>query len=265
MGLTRHLEGEEGESVSSPYFGDRLDYNIPENQLDYLRKIKGDHGKPVITIITGGCPMNLTEVHELSDAVLFAWYPGEEGGSAAADILFGNVSPSGRLPLTFPKSLDQLPPYEDYSMQGRTYRYMTEEPMYPFGFGLSYASFEYSDIVLSFDAVKKGQSVSVKCKVTNTSDIAADEVVQMYIQIDNKKVRSPLYSLKGIQRIHLKPGESRDLDFEIKPEMLQLVDENGKRVSVKGNAKIFISGSLPTERSETLGAAASKYVTLRLR
>ena len=169
------------------------------------------------------------------------------------------------MPLTFPKNLDQLPPYEDYSMQGRTYRYMTEEPMYPFGFGLSYASFEYSDIVLSFDAIKKGESVSVKCKVTNTSEIAADEVVQMYIQIENKKVRSPLYSLKGVQRIHLKPGESREIDFEINPEMLQLVDENGKWISVKGNAKVFISGSLPSDRSTQLGATASNHVTLRLK
>ncbi|MEL6824549.1 MAG: glycoside hydrolase family 3 C-terminal domain-containing protein, partial [Calditrichota bacterium] len=179
MGLTRHLEGEEGESISSPYFGDRLDYNIPQNQIDYLKKLKGDHGKPVIAVVTGGCPMNLAEVHELADAVLFAWYPGQEGGSAVADIIFGNAVPSGRLPVTFPKSLEQLPPYEDYNMAGRTYRYMTAEPMYPFGFGLSYSSFSYEDVELSSKSIKKGKTVEISCKVINSGKHAADEVVQL--------------------------------------------------------------------------------------
>ena len=265
MGLTRHLEGEEGESVSSPYFGDRLDYNIPENQLEYLRKIKGDHGKPVIAIVTGGCPMNLSEVHELADAVLFAWYPGEEGGSAAADILFGNVSPSGRLPLTFPKSLDQLPPYEDYSMEGRTYRYMSEEPMYPFGFGLSYATFDYSGLKLSSDVVKKNESVNLSCTLTNTSDTKADEIVQLYIRVESAKVKGPIYSLKGVKRVHLKPGEKSLVQFSITPEMLQLVDEKGDRIYAKGQAKLFVSGSLPGKRSEQLGASKSLDATLLLK
>ena len=209
LGLTRHLEGEEGESISSPYFGDRLDYNLPENQLEYLRKIKGDHGKPVIVILTGGCPMNLAEVHELADALLLAWYPGEEGGNAAADILFGNVSPSGRLPITFPMSLDQLPSYDDYSMKGRTYRYMTAKPMYPFGFGLSYASFKYSEIRLSEKTIGKGQMVELSCTIENTSGIAADENVQLYVQPQTANREMPLFSLKGVQRLHLEPGESK--------------------------------------------------------
>ncbi len=265
MGLTRHLEGEEGESISSPYFGDRLDYDIPENQLEYLRKVKGDHGKPVIAIITGGCPMNLSEVHELADAVLFAWYPGEEGGSAAADILFGNVSPSGRLPLTFPKSLDQLPPYEDYNMEGRTYRFMTETPMYPFGFGLSYATFDYSDIQLSSDAVKKDQSVQLSCTVENKSDQDSDEVVQLYIRLENEKISGPLYSLKGVHRIHLKAGEKRTVEFEVTPDMLKLVDEKGVRTYGKGTARFYVAGSLPSERSQELGASPHQTVTLRMK
>src|SRR5476649_1514046 len=105
--------------------------------------------KPIIAVITGGSPMNLSEIHELADAVLLVWYPGEEGGNAVADIIFGKASPSGKLPITFPKSLSQLPAYENYSMAGRTYRYMTAEPMYPFGFGLSYAKFSYSGLALS--------------------------------------------------------------------------------------------------------------------
>jgi beta-glucosidase len=265
MGLTRHLEGEEGESISSPYFGDRIDYDLPQNQIDYLKKVKGEHGKPVVVIITGGCPMNLSEVHQIADAVLFAWYPGEEGGNAAADILFGNVSPSGRLPLTFPKSLDQLPPYEDYSMDGRTYRYMKKEPMYPFGFGLGYASFAYSNIELSSERMSKNQAAELTCTVTNTSDTAGEELVQLYVTIENEKIKSPLLSLKGVQRIELKPGESKRVLFEILPEMLMIVDEQGKPVFEKGNAILQISGSLPIQRSQDLGAADGQAVSLSLK
>ena len=209
--------------------------------------------------------MNLSEVHELADAVLFAWYPGEEGGSAAADILFGNVSPSGRLPLTFPKSLDQLPPYEDYSMEGRTYRYMTEEPMYPFGYGLSYASFQYSDAQLSSDALKKDGVVELSCTLTNTSEVESDEIAQLYVRVESDKIKGPLFSLKGVQRVHLKPGQKSQVKFEITPEMLKLVNEKGDRVYVKGQAKIYVSGSLPGKRSEELGAPASQEITLRLK
>lgn len=264
MGLTRHIEGEEGESISSPYFGDRLDYNIPENQLDYLRKIKS-HNKPVIAVITGGSPMNLAEVHELADAVLLAWYPGEEGGNAVADILFGKASPSGRLPITFPKSLDQLPPYEDYSMKGRTYRYMTKEPMYPFGFGLSYGSFVYSDIKQSASRIKEGKTVTVSCKITNEGLQPSIEAVQLYITDQQASVATPLFSLKGIESISLQAGESKRVSFEVSTEMLQLINAEGNAVLEKGDFTITIAGSLPTQRSLDLGASQplSTSVTLK--
>ncbi|MGB5236312.1 MAG: glycoside hydrolase family 3 C-terminal domain-containing protein [Flavobacteriaceae bacterium] len=254
MGLTRHLEGEEGESISSPYFGDRLDYNIPENQLDYLKKIKS-HDKPVIAIITGGCPMNLSEVHEIADAVLLAWYPGEEGGNAIADIIFGKVSPSGRLPVTFPKSLDQLPPYEDYTMKGRTYRYMTKEPMYPFGFGLSYGSFSYSDLKQSASIIKEGEIVEISCNITNVGEYPSIETVQLYIADDKAGVESPLFSLKGIKPIHLKPGESKTVVFNITTDMLKLINVQGDAILEQGDFTLTISGSLPTERALELGAS----------
>lgn len=264
MGLTRHIEGEEGESVSSPYFGDRLDYNIPENQIDYLKKIKGTHGKPVIAVITGGSPMNLSEVHEIADAVLLTWYPGEEGGHALADILFGNAVPSGRLPVTFPKSLGQLPPYEDYAMKGRTYRYMTEEPMYPFGFGLSYTSFSYSDVRLLSSTIKKGESTEISCTVTNTGQYASVEVAQLYITDNQASVETPLFSLKGIQCINLKPGESKKVVFAITPQMLELINEQGEAITEAGDFTLAISGSLPTQRALTLGASAPVRVKLTL-
>ncbi|KAA3615824.1 MAG: glycoside hydrolase family 3 protein [Calditrichaeota bacterium] len=263
MGLTRHLEGEEGESISSPYFGDRLDYNIPENQLDYLKKIKS-HGKPVIAIITGGCPMNLSEVHEIADAVLLAWYPGEEGGNAIADILFGKVSPSGRLPITFPKSLDQLPPYEDYTMKGRTYRYMIKEPMYPFGFGLSYSSFSYSDLKQSASIIKEGEVVEISCNITNVGEYPSIETVQLYITDDEASFEVPLFSLKGITSISLKPGESQTVAFNITSDMLKLINNQGDAILEKGEFTLALSGSLPTERSIELGASKPLRTKLKL-
>ena len=265
MGITGLLEGEEGESISSPSFGDRLDYNLPKNQIDFLKKIREGHNKPVIAVITGGSPMNLAEVHELADAVLLAWYPGEEGGNAVADIIFGKASPSGRLPITFPKSLSQLPPYEDYSMKGRTYRYMQEEPMYPFGFGLSFTKFNYSDIKLSSPSVKKGQSVDVEVKVTNAGKTNGEEVVQLYITSLETGIPTPLYSLKGIKRLSLKAGAAEQVKFTITPDMLTLINEKGESLLQPGSYKISVAGSLPGNRSETLGGAKAQQITLTMK
>ena len=203
--------------------------------------------------------MNLAEVHELADAVLLVWYPGEEGGNAVADIVFGKVSPSGRLPLTFPKSLDQLPPYEDYSMKGRTYKYMKEEPLYPFGFGLSYSSFSYSNIKLSASTVKQKQkqSIDVEATVSNTGKTEGEEVVQLYLTDVETSTAAPLYSLHGIQRIKLKPGSSSVVKFTITPEMMELINAKGERIIEPGKFKVSIGGSLPGKRSEALGASKS--------
>jgi beta-glucosidase len=180
------------------------------------------------------------------------WYPGEEGGHAIADIVFGKVSPSGRIPVTFPKSLDQLPAYENYSMKGRTYRYMTAEPMYPFGYGLSYTSFAYSAIKLSATQVKKNTLVNAEAIVTNTGKVEADEVVQLYITNPDDG-ENPLFSLKGFKRIHLKPGESQNVEFALTPDVLQSINDDGKAIQLAGNYHVYIGGSLPTKRSENLG------------
>ncbi|MGK7391031.1 MAG: glycoside hydrolase family 3 N-terminal domain-containing protein [Candidatus Cyclobacteriaceae bacterium M2_1C_046] len=254
MGLTGLLEGEEGESIASPYFGDRLDYNLPQNQINFLKKIREGHSQPVIAIITGGSPMNLAEVQEIADAVVLAWYPGAEGGNAVADIVFGDVSPSGRLPITFPKSLDQLPPYEDYSMKGRTYRYMSEDPLYPFGFGLSYASFNYDDLKFSSKEIKKGESLNVEATITNIGKLEGEEVVQLYIHDMEADVDVPLYSLKEIKRIKLAPGASETVRFTVTPEMMNIINKEGNEILEKGNYKIFIAGAAPHKRSVELGA-----------
>ncbi|MDX1939743.1 MAG: glycoside hydrolase family 3 N-terminal domain-containing protein [Saprospiraceae bacterium] len=254
MGITGLIEGEEGESIASPHFGDRLDYNLPQNQIDFLKKIRAGHTRPVIAIVTGGSPMNLAEVHELADAVILCWYPGEEGGNAVADVIFGKAAPSGRLPITFPKSFDQLPPYEDYSMKGRTYRYMEAEPLYPFGFGLSYTKFSYAPLKLSAAKIKKNQPVEVETTLTNTGKMEAEEVVQLYISDLEASVAAPLYTLQGIKRVKLKPGASAVVKFTVTPEMMQIVNEKGEKVIESGQFRVSIGGSLPGNRSVALGA-----------
>ena len=259
MGLTGDIEGEEGAAIASEHYGDRLDYNIPQNQIDYLRKLKNGNDNAVVAIVAGGSPMNLAEVHEIADAVLLVWYPGEEGGNAVADIVFGKASPSGRLPITFPKSLDQLPAYEDYSMEGRTYKYMTEEPLYPFGFGLSYSAVKYSELSLSSKKIKKGETIELSVNVTNAGENLTDEVVQLYLTDMEASVRVPFFDLKGIERVALKPGETRQVNFKIDSSMLELIDQQGNSKLEKGSFKVSVGGSLPTKRSLDLGA--SPYVT----
>lgn len=255
MGISGMIEGEEGESILSPHYGDRLDYNIPKNQIDFLQKVRKVTTKPVIAVVMGGSPMNLSEVHELADAVLLAWYPGEEGGNAVADVIFGKASPSGKLPLTFPKAIEDLPAYDDYTMEGRTYRYMQVEPMYPFGFGLSYTSFQYSNLKLSATKIKKNQPVDAEITITNTGSVAADEVVQLYLTDLKTSVRAPLFSLKDFKRVNLKAGESKTLKFTVTPEMMMLINDNGESVLESGEFKVSVSGSLPGKRSQDLGAA----------
>jgi len=253
MGISGLLEGEEGESIASPTKGDRFDMNIPQNQIDFLKKLRSGYDNPVITVITGGSPMDLREVHELSDAVLFAWYPGEQGGRAVADILFGKVSPSGRLPITFPKSVEQLPDYADYDMEGRTYRYMTAEPMYPFGYGLSYSSFSYNNLTLSQEEFSEGDKLTVSVEVSNKGEIAAREVAQLYINSEIAEFATPLYALRSVQALELKPGETQTINFTLDESMLIQVNEKGDKVLSPGTYQVHVGGTSPVPVNEKLG------------
>ena len=264
LGITGALEGEEGAAIASDHAGDMLEYIIPPHQIEFLRKLKQGHNKPVIAIITGGCPLNLSEVQEIADAVIMAWYPGEEGGHAVADILFGKVSPSGRLPVTFPKSLEQLPPYEDYNMAGRTYRYLEAEPLYPFGFGLSYTTFEYNNLKLSASEITPDGSTVASVTVKNSGAYPADEVVQVYIHDVMGSSPTPLFSLKGVKRIHLRPGEETTVQFAIGPEQLALVLNDGSQMVEPGDFKIYAGGCLPTQRSRELGMPGWQEATLKV-
>jgi len=254
MGMSTLLEGEEGEAISSYYRGDRREIALPKNQVDFVKKLC-KYGKPVVLVLFGGSPVAIPELHELVDAVLFVWYPGQQGGNAIADVLFGDVCPSGRLPITFPVSLEQLGDYDDYSMAGRTYRYMTQSPLYPFGFGLSYTTFAYSELRLNESSISRGDSVTAKFKVTNSGDVFGQEVVQLYISDLNASVEVPLYALKDIKRVELKPGQSKRVEFTITPEMMELIDSRGRARLEAGEFKVWIGGSSPAERSRELGAA----------
>ena len=254
LGISQLLEGEEGEAIASPDKGDRFDIRLPQNQVDFLKKIRNKANK-LIVVLTGGSAIACPEVYEMADALLFVWYPGEQGGQAVADIIFGDVAPSGRLPITFPMSLKDLPAYEDYSMIGRTYRYMEKEPLFPFGFGLSYTTFKYSDLKLSTKEVERGKSVTVEVIITNTGKVKAEEVVQLYITDLKASTRVPFYSLKGFQRVQLTPGENKKVTFEITPELMQMVNDEGKRVIEKGEFKVILGSACPVQRSVDLGAA----------
>jgi beta-glucosidase len=254
VGSSPLLEGEEGESLLSPTNGDRQDIRLPASQVEYIKQL-AIHGAKIVLVVTGGSPLALGEVEDMVDAILFVWYPGQEGGKAVASVLFGDESPGGKLPLTFPKTVEELPPFEDYSMQGRTYRYMTQEPLYPFGFGLSYSRFEYADLVLEKSCLPAGESLKISVAVRNSGARPASEVVQYYLSDLEASSETPRQHLVGFERAVLQPGESKTLQFTITPEMMSHYDEQGKLVLEKGEFCLEVGGCSPGERGRQLGAA----------
>ncbi|WP_303317234.1 glycoside hydrolase family 3 C-terminal domain-containing protein [Flavivirga abyssicola] len=258
MGISGLFEGEEGEALASTFKGDKKDLKLPENQINFIKKMRKKSKKPLVLVLTGGSPIAIPELHDLVDAVVFAWYPGEEGGTALANILFGDISPSGKLPITFPKSVEQLPAYEDYNMKGRTYKYMTEEPLYPFGFGLSYTTFEYKNLT-----VDKTYNVSVE--VTNTGDYDAENVVQLYISSPLAGTQDPIFDLKAFKRVYLKSGETKTIRFELNKATFNQFNEAGKTVLRKGKYTIYVGDALPSQRSIDLGASKPVSTLLKVK
>ncbi len=251
-GLSPMMEGEEGESILSAENGDRLEIELPAVQRDFIRTLV-KRGARVILVLTGGSPIALGEIEEMVEAILFAWYPGQEGGRAVGSILFGDVSPSGKLPVTFPRATTDLPPFDDYSMNGRTYRFMQTDPLFPFGFGLSYTRFEYTNLrITSSDRVSGGINAVVKVK--NTGVYKADEVVQLYLNHLETRLPAPIHQLIGFQRVNLKPAECRIVRFRVDPELLMLFDEEGRQVFEPCRYRLTVGGCSPGERGRTLGA-----------
>jgi beta-glucosidase len=253
MGISQLLEGEEGESLASPSKGDRLDLNLPENQMKYLRALREGHDKPLVVVLTGGSPITMLELEEIADAIVWAWYPGQEGGNAVADVIFGNRVPSGKLPVTFPVSAEQLPAYEDYSMEGRTYRYMSSKPLYPFGYGLSYCKFGFSGLQMDRTEIPADGTLSVSVDVRNIGKYDAEEVVQLYVSGPGSGKGQPLWSLKNFQRIALAAGESATVTFKVGRDELEQVDDEGRAVIVPGAYTLHLGNGSPGERSGELG------------
>ncbi|HEY9362100.1 MAG TPA: glycoside hydrolase family 3 C-terminal domain-containing protein, partial [Chitinophagaceae bacterium] len=253
-GISPRLEGEEMK-VNTPGFsgGDRTTIALPSVQTDFMKALKAT-GKPVVFVMMTGSAIAIPWEEQNIPGIINAWYGGQAAGTAVADVLFGNYSPAGRLPVTFYKSDSDLPPFDEYSMKNRTYRYFEGEALYPFGFGLSYTNFTYSNLKLSKNKIAKNESVNAELTVTNNGKVAGDEVVQLYLTQEGGQ-DAPRYSLKGFKRIHLAPGASEKVRFTIAPDMMKLVNEQGESRLHSGNIKINIAGSLPSKRSLELGAA----------
>jgi beta-glucosidase len=244
--------------------GDRESITLPQSQVNYIKEL-AIHGVRIVLVLTGGSPISLGEVEDMVDAILFVWYPGMEGGRAVADVLFGDVSPAGKLPVTFPKSLDQLPAFDDYSMVGRTYRYTTEEPLYPFGFGLSYSCFEYSDLHLDKTEVARGDSLSVNVTLHNSGGREAAEVVQFYLSDLQASTIVPLHHLIGFERVMLKAGESRSVKLTITPDLMSFYDDDGKLTLEPGKFRLEIGGCSPGKRGQDLGAPMPVTATFEVK
>jgi beta-glucosidase len=244
VGITSQLEGEEMK-VDVPGFlgGDRTSLDLPKEEEDLLEALKGT-GKPLIVVLMNGSALSVNWANEHADAILDAWYSGEEGGTAVAQTLAGVNNPAGRLPVTFYKGIEQLPAFEDYSMKNRTYRYFEGDPLYAFGYGLSYSKFEYGNLKLSTMKLKAGDSLNLEADVKNVSQREGDEVVELYLSFP-KSPAAPIRALRGFTRIHLGGGETRHVQFTLDARDLSEVNAKGDRIVAKGNYRITIGGGQP--------------------
>lgn len=253
LGISPKLEGEEGAVANSDGGGDRVSLELPGMQEELLKAV-ATVGKPVILVIFNGSPLAINWAQEEIPAIIEAWYPGEEGGRALAEVIFGDYNPAGRLPVTFVKSLDQLPAFTDYSMKGRTYRYMQAEPLYPFGYGLSYTTFAYSGLSLSKSEfiIGEDQEVKVSVQVENEGSVAGDEVIQLYLRHMQASVVTPRWELQAFKRLTLAPGEKQEVEFTLRPRQMAVVDETGAFRLEPGEIRLYVGGRQPDTRSYAL-------------
>jgi len=251
VGITSELEGEEM-PVSEPGFlgGDRTSIDLPEPEENLVEAVAAT-GKPLVVVLMNGSALAVNWEKAHANAILEAWYSGEEGGAAIADTLSGKNNPAGRLPVTFYKDVSQLPNFEDYSMQNRTYRYFSGKPLYPFGYGLSYTTFTYSDLSVPAAPVNAGEPVNADVTVTNTGKVAGDEVVQLYLQFP-PVAGAPHIALRGFERVHLDPGASQKVHFELKNRDLGMVTEDGHPIIAGGEYTISIGGGQPDTGAPTV-------------
>jgi beta-glucosidase len=245
LGLTGDLENEQFEiDEDGFYWGDRTAIDLPRAQEKLLEAVVAT-GKPTVLLLLNGGPITTAWASEHAGAIVEAWYPGEEGGRAIADVLFGDYNPAGRLPVTVYKSVDQLPPFGDYKMAGRTYRYFSGEPLYPFGFGLSFTHFQYGNLQADAAKIETGAQLRVSVQVKNSGKVAGDDVVQLYLTRLNAPVPVPIRALAGFSRVHFKPGESKVVSFNLAPRQMSVIDNNGKRFVFPGKVRIEVGGKQP--------------------
>ncbi len=244
VGITSRLEGEEM-SIDQPGFfgGDRTSLDMPKPEEDLVEAVAAAH-KPLVVVLMNGSALGVNWEKAHADAILEAWYSGEEGGAAIAETLKGKNNPGGRLPVTFYTDVHQLPPFEDYSMQGRTYRYFHGEPLWPFGYGLSYTTFRYSGLTLPHLPIDAGDPLNVAVTVTNTGKLDGDEVVQLYLKFPDVP-GAPIRALRGFQRVHLRAGASRRVEFHLRPRDLSLVTETGDIIVARGQYTVSVGGGQP--------------------
>ncbi len=260
LGLSPQVEGEEMDvDIEGFLGGDRTSLGLPSTQEKLLEKV-ASFGKPVAVVLLNGSALAVNRADRLAGAILEAWYPGEEGGTAVAEALFGDYNPGGRLPVTFYKSAEQLPPFEDYNMEGRTYRYFRGSPLYPFGHGLSYTGFAYNNLEIEPRTVEPGQPVAVSVEVRNAGLRSGDEVVQLYLTDLEADVPVPTRSLQGFTRVHLGPGETRRVSFTLTARQMSLIDESGARVVEPGEFEVTLGGKQPGF-SGTADAATTQTVS----
>ena len=261
VGLNETLEGEEGDTGNSYASGDKVDLNLPASQRKLMETVLAT-GKPVVVCLMSGSAIDLTLAQEKAAAVLQLWYPGARGGKAVADLLFGDYSPSGKLPVTFYQSLEELPDFEDYSMKGRTYRYIEGEALYPFGYGLTYGDVRVeSASVVSQDPVSR--DVVICAKMKNAGTVSTDDVVQIYVKDPASAYAVPNHSLCAFQRVSLEAGESREIEIKVPGEAFLVVDEEGKFQKGSDKCLLYVGTGQPDARTEALSGKKSVEVPVK--
>lgn len=260
IGLDESLEGEEGDTGNAYASGDKEGLEFPKSQQRLMHAVL-ETGKKVIVCNFTGSAMNLSEAEEKAEAVIQAWYPGSQGGKALANILFGEVSPSGKLPITFYRTLDELPDFTDYSMKGRTYRYLTEEPLYPFGYGLSYGDVQVEKAEFA-KTPEKEQDAEIRVTVKNHSEVATRDVVEVYIKNQDSKYAPVNPALCGFAKVSLEAGEEKELTITVSKEAYKVVNDEGEKIFDSSSSVLFVGTNGPDKRSEALTGKMTKQLVI---